>query len=48
MVRTDRYKLIVGSGRRERQDHLEQVAPLPGPFPAALTTCNKIPTRRST
>jgi hypothetical protein len=32
MVRSDRYKLIVGSGRRERKDHLETGAPLSGPY----------------
>ena len=31
MVRTSRYKLIVGSGRRERKDHLETGRPLRGP-----------------
>jgi arylsulfatase A-like enzyme len=32
MIRTDRYKLIVGSGRRQRKDHLEARAPLSGPY----------------
>jgi len=32
MVRADRFKLIVGSGRRERKDHLESGRPLSGPF----------------
>jgi choline-sulfatase len=32
MTRTDRYKLIVGSGRRQRKDHLESGAPLSGPY----------------
>jgi len=32
MVRSDRFKLIVGSGRRERKDHLESGRPLSGPF----------------
>jgi choline-sulfatase len=32
MVRSDRYKLIVGSGRRQRMDHMESVQPLPGPY----------------
>jgi choline-sulfatase len=32
MIRSDRYKLIVGTGRRERKDHLETGAPLPGPY----------------
>jgi choline-sulfatase len=32
MIRTDRYKLIVGSGRRARKDHLETGAPQSGPY----------------
>jgi choline-sulfatase len=32
MVRSDRFKLIVGSGRRERKDHLESDRPLSGPY----------------
>ena len=32
MVRSDRYKLIVGTGRRERKDHLETGLPLSGPY----------------
>jgi arylsulfatase A-like enzyme len=32
MVRSDRFKLIVGSGRRERKDHLESGSPLSGPY----------------
>jgi arylsulfatase A-like enzyme len=32
MVRSARFKLIVGSGRRERKDHLETGRPLSGPF----------------
>ena len=32
MVRSDRYKLIVGTGRRERKDHLETGRPLTGPY----------------
>jgi choline-sulfatase len=32
MIRTDRYKLIVGSGHRQRKDHLETHAPLSGPY----------------
>ena len=32
MVRSDRYKLIVGTGRRERKDHLEIGRPLSGPL----------------
>ena len=31
MVRSDRFKLIVGTGRRERKDHLESGRPLSGP-----------------
>ncbi len=32
MVRSDRFKLIVGSGRRERKDRLESGRPLSEPF----------------
>jgi choline-sulfatase len=32
MVRTARYKLIVGTGRRLRQDGYQTVRPLPGPY----------------
>jgi choline-sulfatase len=32
MVRTDRFKLIVGTGRRERQDGYQTGKPLPGPY----------------
>lgn len=32
MVRSNRYKLIVGTGRRERKDHLETGHPLSGPY----------------
>jgi arylsulfatase A-like enzyme len=32
MIRSDRYKLIVGTGRRERKDHMETGGPLPGPY----------------
>jgi choline-sulfatase len=32
MVRSDRYKLIVGSGRRARKDRLETGNPLSGPY----------------
>ncbi len=32
MVRSDQFKLIVGTGRRERKDHLETGRPLTGPF----------------
>ncbi len=32
MVRSGRFKLIVGTGRRERKDHLETGRPLSGPF----------------
>ena len=32
MARSDRYKLIVGTGRRERKDHLETGLPLSGPY----------------
>jgi choline-sulfatase len=32
MIRTDQYKLICGSGRRLRKDHLETGKPLPGPY----------------
>ena len=32
MIRSDRYKLIVGTGRRERKDHLETGGPLQGPY----------------
>lgn len=32
MLRTDRYKLIVGTGRRERQDGYATGRPLPGPY----------------
>lgn len=32
MVRTARFKLVVGAGRRARQDHLETGRPLMGPY----------------
>ena len=32
MIRSARYKLVVGSGRRKRQDHLETGRPLSGPY----------------
>jgi choline-sulfatase len=32
MVRTKRYKLIVGTGRRQRQDGYQTGRPLPGPY----------------
>jgi arylsulfatase A-like enzyme len=32
MVRSDRYKLVVGTGRRERKDHLASGKPLAGPY----------------
>jgi choline-sulfatase len=32
MVRSDRYKLIVGTGRRLRQDGYHTGRPLPGPY----------------
>ncbi len=32
MIRTDRHKLIVGTGRRERQDGYTTGRPLPGPY----------------
>ncbi len=32
MIRTDRYKLIVGTGRRQRQDGYTTGRPLPGPY----------------
>ncbi|MEO6810417.1 MAG: sulfatase-like hydrolase/transferase [Isosphaeraceae bacterium] len=32
MVRSDRYKLIVGTGRRARQDGYETANPTPGPY----------------
>ena len=32
MVRTDRFKLIVGTGRRDRQDGYQTGKPLPGPY----------------
>jgi choline-sulfatase len=32
MVRTDRFKLIVGTGRRHRQDGYQTGKPLPGPY----------------
>jgi choline-sulfatase len=32
MVRSDRYKLIVGTGARERQDGYRTGRPLPGPY----------------
>ncbi|MGC8642781.1 MAG: sulfatase/phosphatase domain-containing protein, partial [Isosphaeraceae bacterium] len=32
MVRSDRFKLIVGSGRRKRRDHLETGRPPTGPY----------------
>ncbi len=32
MVRSDRFKLIVGTGRRARKDRLETGSPLSGPF----------------
>lgn len=32
MVRTDRYKLIVGTGRRKRQDGYVTADPTPGPY----------------
>ena len=32
MVRSDRFKLIVGTGRRERQDGYQTGRPLPGPY----------------
>jgi choline-sulfatase len=32
MIRSSRYKLIVGSGRRERKDHLQTAEPPSGPY----------------
>ena len=32
MIRTGRFKLIVGTGRRHRQDGYETGQPLPGPY----------------
>ncbi|MFO0889313.1 MAG: sulfatase-like hydrolase/transferase [Isosphaeraceae bacterium] len=32
MIRSSRYKLVVGSGRRQRRDHLETGSPLSGPY----------------
>jgi arylsulfatase A-like enzyme len=32
MVRSDRFKLIVGTGRRQRQDGYQTGKPLPGPY----------------
>ena len=47
MVRSNRYKLIVGTGRRERKDHLETGAPSQGPT-SGSSTSSTIPTRRPT
>ncbi len=38
MVRSERFKLIVGTGRRQRQDGYETGRPLPGPYQRLFDT----------
>ena len=48
MIRSDRYKLIVGTGRRERKDHLETGCPVARDPTSGSTTSIATRTRRPT